>query len=171
MRDYYDILGVSRDAGADEIKRAHRQLTRRYHPDISGDELTVGAADCLADEVHLDFPSVLTVLDRMRHSFFGGAPRRGTGPEIVVTPQEAFWGTVVRLNVPVRRTCGECGGRGEVWNEWCSHCGGAGDLAAFQPVRLRVPPVVTDGTRIRFRVSAATVRPVVVDAQIKIGST
>ena len=66
MRDYYDILGVARDAGADEIKRAHRQLTRRYHPDISGDELSVTAADCLADEVDVDFPSVLSVLDRMR---------------------------------------------------------------------------------------------------------
>ena len=56
MRDYYDILGVSRDAGADEIKRAHRQLTRRYHPDISGDELSVSVADCLADEVTIAFP-------------------------------------------------------------------------------------------------------------------
>jgi curved DNA-binding protein CbpA len=38
MRDYYDVLGVGADAGADEIKRAYRQLARRYHPDISGDD-------------------------------------------------------------------------------------------------------------------------------------
>jgi molecular chaperone DnaJ len=41
MRDYYDVLGVSPDAGADEIRRAYRQLARRYHPDISGDDRTV----------------------------------------------------------------------------------------------------------------------------------
>ncbi|HEU4937998.1 MAG TPA: DnaJ domain-containing protein, partial [Vicinamibacterales bacterium] len=118
MHDYYDILGVPRDAGADEIKRAHRQLTQRYHPDISGDELSVGGAACLVDEVHVDFPSVLTVLDRMRQSFFGDTPRTDAGPDIVVTPQEAFWGAVVRIDVPVRRTCATCGGRGEVWNDW-----------------------------------------------------
>lgn len=38
MRDYYQVLGVSPNARADEIRRAYRQLARRYHPDISGDE-------------------------------------------------------------------------------------------------------------------------------------
>ena len=34
-RDYYEVLGVSRDAGADELQRAFRTLARRHHPDIS----------------------------------------------------------------------------------------------------------------------------------------
>jgi curved DNA-binding protein len=36
-RDYYETLGVSRDAPPDEIQRAYRQLARTYHPDVNKD--------------------------------------------------------------------------------------------------------------------------------------
>lgn len=35
FKDYYKILGLSRDAAQDEVKRAYRKLARKYHPDVS----------------------------------------------------------------------------------------------------------------------------------------
>ena len=37
-KDYYDIMGVSKDATQDEIKRAYRKLARKYHPDVSKEQ-------------------------------------------------------------------------------------------------------------------------------------
>src|SRR5271170_4189790 len=34
-RDYYEILGLTRSADADEVKRAYRKLARKFHPDVS----------------------------------------------------------------------------------------------------------------------------------------
>jgi molecular chaperone DnaJ len=182
MRDYYDVLGVRPGAGADEIKRAYRQLARRYHPDISGDDraaaflevsrafevlrdadrrrlydaarIADSRADWLADEIAIDFPSVANVVDRIRDSFFGGAREAALSAEIIVSPQEAFWGALVPLRVPLRRTCLRCGGRGEVWSDWCPSCGGDGEIAAAHDMRLRVPAGVREGDRFRFSVAA-----------------
>ncbi len=35
FKDYYKIMGLARDATADDIKRAYRKLSRKYHPDVS----------------------------------------------------------------------------------------------------------------------------------------
>ena len=37
FKDYYKIMGLARDATQDEVKRAYRQLARKYHPDVSKD--------------------------------------------------------------------------------------------------------------------------------------
>ena len=203
MRDYYDVLGVPADAGAEEIKRAYRQLARRYHPDISGEDR--GAAflelaraydvlrdparrrhydtrlipqarpgshdvvhDWFADEVAIDFPSVASVLDRMRDAFFAVEPPVTLSAQMVLTPREAFDGATVPLDVPLRRTCPRCGGRGEVWTDGCVTCAGLGEVSAAHSLHVRVPAGVREGARFRFSVTPPGAPPTVVEVHISI---
>lgn len=200
MRDYYDVLGVSPDAGAEEIKRAYRQLARRYHPDISGEDRGAAfkelarAYDVLrdpgrrrrydatlskaasfdvgknwfADEIAIDFPSVASVLDRMRDAFFSAEPSVTMSAQMVLTPREAFDGVTIPLDVPLRRTCPRCGGRGEVWTEWCATCAGLGEVSAAHSLHVRVPAGVREGARFRFSVTPPGAPATVVELRISI---
>jgi DnaJ-class molecular chaperone len=90
-RDYYDILGVSKTASADEIKKAHRKLVRKFHPDVNKNNPAATekfkeaqeAYDVLSDETKRKN------YDQFGHAGVNGAPGMG-GAGGGVDPFEAF---------------------------------------------------------------------------------
>ena len=82
MSDYYQMLGVDRSAGSEEVKRAYRRLARQYHPDVNGN-------DPAAAERFKDITKAYSVLadpeKRQRYDAYGeagldGFPAASGGP-------------------------------------------------------------------------------------------
>ena len=154
MRDYYQVLGVAPDAGAEEIRRAYRRSS--------------AFTNWRADEIAIDFPSVSRVLDGMRHSFFGEIEPAALTADLELTPEEAFWGAVVPFHLQLPGTCAECGGRGEVWDERCAACAGSGHVPAEHPLRLKIPAGVRPGACFRFSVMPPGALPTTVEVRIAV---
>jgi len=77
-QDFYEILGVSRDASEDEIQEAYREKAREYHPDVSDDpdaekkfKKAKKAKEVLTDEEKRQ------MYDQMGHDRFEQAEKRG----------------------------------------------------------------------------------------------
>jgi hypothetical protein len=125
-----------------------------------------------ADEIAIDFPSVGRVVDRMRDAFLGErAEDTLLTADVSLSQREAVDGLVVSLDVPVRATCPNCGGRGETWTEPCDLCDGSGAARLEYPVRVSVPPGVSDGARFRFRLTSPDSTPVRIELRIAIRSS
>ena len=80
-RDYYEVLGVSRDASDQDIKKAYRKLAKKYHPDSNGGN---ARAEELFKEITqaygiLSDPEKKKLYDRFGHAAFDdtGAARQG----------------------------------------------------------------------------------------------
>lgn len=78
-RDYYDILGVSRSASADEIKKAYRKLAIKYHPDKNPNDHTAEEKFKEAAEAYevLSTPEKKQRYDQFGHAGMGGAAGGG----------------------------------------------------------------------------------------------
>ena len=87
-RDPYDVLGVPRDASADEIKSAYRRLARRYHPDVNPNDheaeekfKEIGEANAILSDPdkRSRFDRTGSTDDVPQDPFFGGAGAGGFG--------------------------------------------------------------------------------------------
>ncbi|MFC1571732.1 molecular chaperone DnaJ [Candidatus Margulisiibacteriota bacterium] len=76
-RDYYEVLGVSKTASADEIKRAYRKLARQYHPDINKES---GAANKFK-EINEAYQNLSDPNKRSQYDYYGTAGGPGGGFE------------------------------------------------------------------------------------------
>jgi len=247
-RDYYEVLGIGRNATADDIKKAYRNLALKYHPDRVTPDKKKEAEERFKEmseayEVLIDskkkanydqfghagvesafrqggftwqdfhhFDDLKDIfgefdLSDLFHGFgfgndvFGGifegqSPQRGGGRkgsdlqyEIEIDLEEAAFGIEKTIAIPryeiceecggtgakpgskrekcpacggrgqiisssgffsMARTCDRCGGRGEIIKTPCASCGGAGRVKAKRNIKVKIPPGVDSGSRLRL---------------------
>ncbi|SHE82428.1 DnaJ C-terminal domain-containing protein [Desulforamulus putei] len=206
-RDYYEILGVNRNASEKEIKSAYRKLARKHHPDLyTGTEKQ--AAEEKFKEINeayevLSDPEKRAKYDRLGANwrngqewqpppdmgdfhfyssgdgeygyssgfsdFFemlfgrGGAAGNRAGAwqvnirghdvesELPLTLEEAYRGGEKTIQLTTREICTACHGNGFRDAGICHSCGGTGSTAGSKTLKVKIPPGIQHGTRIRLK--------------------
>ncbi len=227
-RDYYEILGVSRDASEQELKSAYRKLALKYHPDRNPNDREAEEKFKEAAEAYsvLSDAQKRAAYDRFGHQglqggvapdfdattfadfadilgdFFGfgdvfGSARRRNRPQrgedlrydLEISFEDSLRGATVDIQVPrmetcsrchgtgaekedglttcptcrgrgeviyqqsflsIRRTCGQCNGRGQIIRRPCTQCRGEGVTRVERKLKVNIPAGVYDGAKLRL---------------------
>jgi molecular chaperone DnaJ len=147
MKNYFEILGVSENATDDEIKKAYRSLSKKYHPDVNpegGDKFKeiAEAYDVLSDPQkkgnyinQKNNPFTGTDFEDFFKNMFGGnrpqQQRRAKGPDKVIkmnlTVLESYKGVDKEFSYQRNVACNDCNGSGGE-QRGCDVCKGSGVL-------------------------------------------
>lgn len=165
-KTYYRILGVSSTESDEGIRAAYRDLAKKLHPDVAGEQATRSfqevseAYRVLSDPQRrreynhkLNRPEAgeavpvrrapepivrdpVTILERLEILEF----------EVLLTPEEASRGCVLPVGVPVLHRCPQCGGSGRDWVFPCVHCRRHGMIEREEQLRIWIPPKAPSGS-------------------------
>ena len=231
-RDYYEVLGVGKDAGDQDIKAAYRHLAKKFHPDRNPDDPAAEEKFKEASEAYsvLSDAQKRAAYDRFGHAgvqgaaggpagfnpeqfgdfsdilgdffgfgdlFGGGGGRRRSRAQrgedvrydLEISFEDAVFGMNAEIQVPrmepcerckgsgsepgtgsnvcptcqgrgeviyqqsflsIRRTCGACGGTGQVVRHPCGVCRGHGYRQVQRKLKVNIPAGVDDGNRLRL---------------------
>lgn len=155
--DPYRILGLAPGADLGEVRKAYRRLARRHHPGLhaAGEaerfDQIAEAYRRLAEALAIPRPVALRSVTRtfvlVPHSAPPApAPAQEEPRDVVVevTFGEAVRGGVASITLQREEVCAACRGAG------CERCGGRGLRVRLERLRVRIPPGVEDGARLRL---------------------
>ncbi|MCU1495070.1 MAG: dnaJ [Acidimicrobiaceae bacterium] len=115
--DYYELLGVDRNASEDELKRAYRQLARALHPDANGGD---PVSEARFKEVTVAYETLRDPERRRRYDTFGPEGMRGAGAAPGAGAGDVFGG-----------------GLGDLFDAFFGGGGGAGGFGSARPTGPR----------------------------------
>jgi DnaJ-class molecular chaperone len=181
LKDYYQILGVPRDASTSAIRRAYLRLSRgRPARSLEGERHSLAelraAYETLTDDerrrryddqLQRERPAEWIRTRRPARSDL----RRPIEPttltaEIVVAPADAARGTVLSLDIPVTATCTSCFGTGgEAFD--CARCAGEGQVSRRLPVPIHLPSNTREGTVFQVRTDDVAVRSILFTVHVR----
>lgn len=164
--DYYEVLGVSRDADDETIRRAFHAAARECHPDVSDSPESERRFRELAEAYSvLSKPGLRMLYDRYGYRGLGN---RSLDEALWEAREQALRGETVRLELDLRwfealegtrkvvafeatTVCEPCEGRGttRMPDAECQTCGGSGRVTERRRLRLHIPPQVEEGTQLR----------------------